>query len=84
MNVEAILLADIEGELANRFEKGQAFDVADRAADLRDDHVGIVGGQLADRGLDFIGDVRNDLHGSAEVFTVPFLLDDRSGKSGLS
>ena len=27
-------------------------------------------------GLDFVGDVRNDLHGFAEVIAAPFLGDD--------
>ena len=39
MNVQAILLADIERELADRFQKRQALDVADRAADLGDHDV---------------------------------------------
>ena len=43
VDVEAVLLADVERELANRFEERLAFDVADRAADLGDDHVDVVG-----------------------------------------
>ncbi len=39
VNVEAILLAHVERELANRFQKRQALDVADRAADLGDHDV---------------------------------------------
>ena len=39
VDVEAVLLADIERELANRFQERQALDVADRAADLGDDDV---------------------------------------------
>ena len=39
VNVEAILLADIERKLANRFQKRQALDIADRAADLGDDDI---------------------------------------------
>ncbi len=41
VDVEAVLLADVERELANRFEERQAFDVADRAADLGDHHVDV-------------------------------------------
>ena len=48
VDVQAILLADVERELANRFQERQAFDVADRAADLGDHHVDVVVGQLAD------------------------------------
>ena len=45
VDVQAILLADVEGELADRFEKRQPFDVADGAADLGDDDIDVVGGQ---------------------------------------
>ena len=48
VDVQAVLLADVERELADGFQKRLAFDVADRAADLGDDHVDVVAGQLAD------------------------------------
>ena len=41
VDVEAVLLADVEGELADRFQERQALDVADRAADLGDHHVDV-------------------------------------------
>ena len=34
-------------------------------------------GQLVDDALDFVGDVRNDLHGLAQKLAAPFLVDDR-------
>src|SRR5438105_2558356 len=77
VNVEAILLADVERELADRFQERQAFDVADRAADLGDDDVHILGDELADGSIDLLRDVRDDLHGFAEVFAAPLFLDDR-------
>ncbi len=77
VDVQAVVLADVEGELADRFEERQALDVADGAADLGDDHVHVVGGQLADGGLDLVGDVRDDLDGVAEVVAAALLLDDR-------
>ena len=43
VDVQAVLLADVEGELADRLEERQPLDVADRAADLGDDHVDVVG-----------------------------------------
>jgi len=57
-------------------------DVAHRAADLGDDHVG--DGRAVGRGLglqphpalDLIGDVRDDLHGVAQVLAAPLALDD--------
>ena len=40
-------LADVERNLADRFEERQPLDVADRAADFGDDHVHVRPGQLA-------------------------------------
>ena len=66
--------ADFEDELADRFQKRQTFDVAGGAADFRDDDVGLgLVGKLADPVFDFVGDVRNDLHGVAEVIAAAFL-----------
>ena len=43
VDVQAVLLADVERELADRLQERQALDVADRAADLGDDDVHVVG-----------------------------------------
>ena len=43
VDVEAVLAADVEGELADRLEERQALDVADGAADLGDHDVHVVG-----------------------------------------
>ena len=62
---------------------GKPFDVAGGAADLGDDHVGLgLLGDLVDAVLDFVGDVRNDLHGFAEVIALAFVVRARSGKPG--
>src|SRR5918996_1573807 len=59
-------------------EERQRLDVADRAADLGDDDVDVVGlGDQADAVLDLVGDVRDDLHGAAEVVAAALLADDR-------
>jgi hypothetical protein len=76
MNIEHVRLADVERELTNGLHEGQSLDVADRAADLGDDHINVVGDELLHRGLDLVGDVRNDLDRSAEVFPLALLLDD--------
>jgi hypothetical protein len=75
VNIERVVATDILAELTNRFEKRQAFDVADRAADLdeRDVNVLRIG---ADRVLDLVGDVRNDLHRSPEIIAATLLADD--------
>ena len=74
MDVERVVAADVLTELADRFQERQALDVADRAADLDQDDVDVVG-RGADRVLDFVGDVRNDLDRAAEVVAAPLLLD---------
>ncbi len=74
---QAILLAHVERELPDRLQKRQAFDVADRAADLGDHHVHVVVGQATDSGLDLVGDVGDHLHGvPLVVLPLALLLDD--------
>ena len=75
MNVDGVAAADFLSELANGFQKGKRFDVADRAADLDDDDVDAFA-HIADAFLDFVGDVRNHLHGFAEVIAATFFFDD--------
>ena len=77
MDVEAVLLAHVEGELADGFEEGLAFDVPDRAADFADDHVHVGSVRLGQRRFDLIGDMGNDLHGLAQELAAAFLLDHR-------
>ena len=66
---QAVAAADLGGHLADGLQEGLGFDIAGRAADLGDDHVGL--GLFADRvdeRLDLVGDMRDDLHGFAQVF----------------
>ena len=70
-----VLAAGVVLELAERLEERQAFDVAGGAADLGDEHVDAFAA-LEDAVLDLVGDVRDDLHGLAEVVAAAFLLDD--------
>jgi len=41
MDVKDIVLADMVAKLTDRFEKRQAFDIADRASDLDDKNIEI-------------------------------------------
>ncbi len=77
---DRVLAAGVLAELPHRLEEGQALDVADRAADLDDHHVGVrvtraPARHLADRGLDLVGDVRDHLHRAAEVVAAPLARD---------
>ena len=80
VDVERVLAPDVLAQLADRLEERQALDVADRAADL-DEHDVDVLGDRADGVLDLVGDVRNDLHGAPEVVAAALLLDHRRGRS---
>ena len=73
---QRVFPAEIGAELADRLDKGQTFDIADRAADLDDGHIGAAV-ELEDGGLDFIGDMGDDLNRAAEIFTAPFLGNHR-------
>ena len=80
---EAVLRAQLVVELAQRLEEGQRLDVADGAADLRDDHVrgGAVAAGLrgqAHPAADLVGDVRDDLDGVPEVLAAA-LAGDHGG-----
>ena len=75
MHVDRRAARQIVAELADGFEKRQAFDVADRAADF-DQHEIDVLVAVDDELLDGVGDVRNDLHGAAEVIAAPLLGED--------
>ncbi len=84
VDVEHVLGPDLAPELADRLEERLRLDVADRAADLGDDDVGV--GDLrdgADARLDLVRDVRDHLHGRAEVLALALAAEhavpDRAG-----
>ena len=74
VHVHAVAAAELDAQLADRLQERQRLDVADRAADLDHAHVGVVGAEL-DAALDLIGDVRDDLHGGAEIVAAALLGD---------
>ena len=61
--------------LADGFQERQRFDIAHGAADFGDHHVH-VRRHLLHGGLDFVGDVRNHLHGLAQIVAAPLARDD--------
>ena len=71
VDVADLVAADVEAELPDRLEEREDLDVAHRAADLGDDDVDVVGGEPVDAPLDLVGDVRDHLHGLAEVVAAP-------------
>ena len=71
-----VLGTQLQPHLADGFEERQRLDVSHRAADLDNHHVDVVR-DLAKRRLDFVGDVRNHLHGLAQKIAAALLGDDR-------
>ena len=64
-------------ELADGLEEGQAFDIAHRPADLRDDHVDVgVARDSGDPLLDLVGDVGDHLDRAPQVVAFALLADD--------
>ena len=78
MDIQHVFAADLVFQLARRLEERQGFDVADRAADLGDDHVRRVlpEGDRQHAALDLVGDVRNDLNRRAQIFALALAGDD--------
>jgi hypothetical protein len=74
---EDVLAAELVADLTRRLEERLRLDVADGAADLGDDDVGLgrLVGLQAHAALDLVGDVRDDLHGVAEVLAAALLGD---------
>lgn len=75
---EHAVAAELVAELAGGLEERLRLDVADRAADLGDDHVGtrLFMRLQAHAALDLVGDVRDDLHGVSEVLAAALARDD--------
>ena len=84
VQVADVVAADVEAELPDRLEEREDLDVADGAADLGDHDVDLVGGEPADAALDLVGDVRDHLHGLAEVVAAALGVEhrrvDRAGR----
>ena len=72
VDVADVVAAHHVAELANRLKERKDLNVADRAADFGDDHVDVVACDTFNASLDLVGDVRDDLHGFAEVVATSF------------
>ena len=75
VNEKSVFGAEFEAHLADSFEEGQGFDVANSAADLDDDDVDAFGDAF-DAAFDFVGDVGNHLDSFAEVVATAFFGED--------
>src|SRR5678815_5956264 len=73
VNEDCVLTPNVEAELTDRLQERHALDVAHRAADFDEHHIDIARSD-ANRILDLVSDVRNNLYGAAEVIAAPLLL----------
>lgn len=64
MDEHGLAGCEVVTQLPDGFKEGEAFDIANRAADLDQHEIHVVGIR-DDRFLDRIGNVGNDLHGRA-------------------
>ena len=77
MDVQHVVFTHILFYLANRFQEGKTFDIAYGAADLSNHKIRVF--TVADPeypGLDFIGNVGNDLNRTAQVIAPALLRND--------
>src|SRR3989338_9488421 len=77
VNIESVALSQFPAHLADRFQERQTFNISDGAANLNDRNVHIaVMRNFSDRIFDLIRDMRNDLHGLAEIITAALFHDN--------
>ena len=79
MNIENVIAPNFVANLTSSFEEWLRLDVANRSTDFGDDYVwcwSLVSLQ-AHASFNFICDVRNYLHGVAEIFSATFTLNNR-------
>ena len=77
VNKQTVFSADLQGNLTDRLYKWLRFDISDSAADFGNHHVRA--GLFADvinKFLDFIGNMRYDLNGRAQIFAAPLLIEN--------
>ncbi len=77
MDIHDVVTADIALDLPDRFEERQALDIADRAADFRNDDVRLRLSACPEYALlNFIRNMRDHLHGAAQIFAAALFRDD--------
>src|SRR5450631_1824846 len=74
MDVDSVSARQIVAQLADRFEKRQPFNVADRTADFDQNEIDV--GSLQDEFLNMIGNMGDDLNRTPEEIAPSFLGDD--------
>ena len=76
MHTGRVLAAQVAAHLADGFDEGLAFDVADRSTHLDQHHLGAGRlGHALDAAFDLVGDMGNDLDRATQVIAVAFARD---------
>ena len=70
------MAAPFGGYLADGFQEGLAFNIANRSADLYNGHIGIWDVQGVDVALDLIGNVGDDLNRSPQIIPRALPVED--------
>src|SRR5262249_19815586 len=70
MDVDCVITRQIVAELADRFEIGKPFDIADRPTDLAEDEIKALIA-FADEVLNGVGNMRDDLDRCTKVIAAP-------------
>ena len=77
VDIQHIVPALFRRHLPDSLQKRLALDVAHRAADLRDDHIGLSVVHGVDAALDLVGDVGDDLHRAPQIAALPLAVQHR-------
>ena len=78
VDIDHVRWADVLAELPYRFQEWKDLDVADSSTNLGDHHVdSVFVPDSTDPLLDLVGDVRNHLHGVAEIVASALLVQNR-------
>ena len=77
MNKHTIFATHFQWNLANRFQKRQAFNVTDGAANLGDDNICVGISEILHHLFNFVRNVRNHLHSLAKEFAAALLVNHR-------
>ena len=80
VNVHHAVVPDVFFELTYRFEERQPFDIPNGSADFSDQDIDVRFAVVSARSFvnarfDLVSDVRNHLHGAAEVVAAPLFFD---------
>ena len=75
MNEEDIVSSNVSSDLASSLHKRLRLNIANGSANLGDDYIrsGHHGGLQSHAALELISDVRDNLHGIAQVLATPLL-----------